>query len=704
MTVQPLPYNSRMNSNSTGRLGLALTIILVLGCHSVPLKSPVDTTVKVHSEWLKNYKEAQLLKITAPFRSCEIYKQLGADTKFPAHQLAQLRAWEICEPAQAPTFARESLPPWLKDMGLDIALQLAAKSGDKAAELELAGEKSKQNLPQSEKLKWNELALQRARELKAQDKIPALIKRQYTIAPRLNPEPASKQWLAVAGDLRNSRKFDQAREYYEKILKSSDFLLEDKVAAFKGIRLSYKNARQHEDHLTASLRLVDFLRKAEKRQPKSQTVRKLSYDSEVYYGRALWTLGRADDARKVFETIERRLKGRTSLAELYWLMGRMAEEQNRPDLVSRHMESALKEKLTDPELRDKILWYSAWNERQQKNSARAAEILTELDAGTKSDFTKVRALFWLGKTYAEMDKPADAKRVLEQVIEMDSLGYYGLLAHRQLGVAISFKRSPVTASAEDPASALPLDVTLAEWLSLIDEGDALSNVLQQSALAYRKQKDQSNEAWTTLFQLYAKGGLYTKMYETLSSLDSDRRKSIVETHPELLFPQPWNDDVKLASLDYNVDEELIYGIMRQESAFDPRARSGADAFGLMQVLPEIAENIAFQKKISYLHMDDLYQPKTNIPIGAAHIRELLDRHKGRFILAVASYNASEKAILNWMKTRYRGDSLEFIEEIPYEETRTYVRLVMRNLIFYSLLKSKSASIEFPAWVLKLDPS
>jgi soluble lytic murein transglycosylase len=57
-----------------------------------------------------------------------------------------------------------------------------------------------------------------------------------------------------------------------------------------------------------------------------------------------------------------------------------------------------------------------------------------------------------------------------------------------------------------------------------------------------------------------------------------------------------------------------------------------------------------------------------------------------------------------MKTRYRGDALEFIEEIPYEETRAYVRLVMRNLIFYRLLKSQSASIEFPAWVLKLDPT
>jgi soluble lytic murein transglycosylase len=55
-----------------------------------------------------------------------------------------------------------------------------------------------------------------------------------------------------------------------------------------------------------------------------------------------------------------------------------------------------------------------------------------------------------------------------------------------------------------------------------------------------------------------------------------------------------------------------------------------------------------------------------------------------------------------MKSRFRGDPMEFIEDIPYEETRAYVRLVMRNLIFYNLLKSKSASIDFPNWVLKLE--
>ncbi len=689
-----------MNSHFPGRFGLTLFVMLILGCHSAPLKSPVDTSLKLNSLWLRDYKEAQMLKSTAPFRSCELFKSLALEPKFPANEIARLRAWETCDSAEP--LKRSDLPAYLNDLSLDIALMGAVKLNDKAAQMELATEKSKQRLPQNEKLKWNELALARARELKDKAKIEALTKRQYIIAPRLNPDPSPAQWLMVASDLRNARKFEQAREFYEKIIKGPEFTLDEKITAHKGIRLSYKNARRMDDHIEASKRLVEYLRRAEKLNPKSIAIRNAHYDAEIYLGRAIWTMGQADAARRTFETAEKRLMGRVSLAELYWLLGRMAEERNEPSEVSRYMELALKERITDDELRDKVLWYSAWNERRQKNHARAAEILGELNEKTQSEFTKVRVLYWLGKTQADLGKADESKATFEKLCLLDPLGYYGLLAHRQLGLAISFKRAPTQDGGEILDSDVPLNFELADWLVLVDEKEALEELLNLSIKSYAKQKKQTDEGWTTLFRFYAKGGLFAKMYEMLSALPSDRRKSIVEKHPELLFPQPFLEDVKLAALQYNVDEELIYGIMRQESAFDPRARSGADAFGLMQVLPEVAENIAFAKKISYLHMDDLYVPKTNIPIGAAHIRELLDRHRGRFILAVASYNASEKAIANWMKTRFRGDALEFIEEIPYEETRIYVRLVMRNLIFYSLLKSKSASIDFPAWVLKLD--
>jgi len=680
----------------------AVSMIVAVGCHSTSLKNPpTGANLAVQTNWVKDYKKARSLQVSDPATSCRLYTELAAQEKFPGRDMAGLRRREVCDDLRSQAMDRASMPAWMQDLALDIALKQVARSEDKVAEMELAHDKSKQNLIQADKVKWMQIAIARAEELGQEDRLEEFKKRLYTIAPRLNPNPKVKDFLEVASDLRLARQFARAREFSEKVISSSHFSLEEKITAHKGIRLSYKNARQMDAHIEAAQNLVDYLKKKRKANPKSQPLRQAYYDAEIFYGRAVWTAHRRSEAVAVFDQLEKRMMGKVSLAELYWLKARLVEEEQNFDQVSHYLDLAVKQRIKDPELRDKIFWYSAWNERRRNNLPRAVELLSELESKTLAEFTRVRALFWLGKTYQELRDDENAKSTFERLVSIDPMGYYGLLAHRNLGLAITFKPSPGSIQAD---AHLPLDTLMAEWLSVLDEKDALTALLDQASKAYRKQNDQTDDGWVTLFQYYAKGGLYMKLYESIGGLAPERRKSVLERHPDLLFPQPWNTEVKTAALQFGVDEELIYAIMRQESAFDTRARSFADAFGLMQVLPEVAESVGSQNKIPYAGMDDLYDPKTNVMIGAAHIRDLLNRNRRQFILAVASYNASENAIRNWMKTRFRGDSLEFIEEIPYEETRTYVRLVMRNLIFYSLLKSKNASIEFPAWVLKLDAS
>jgi soluble lytic murein transglycosylase len=676
-------------------------IALAVGCHSAKIKNPTitGTSLATNTNWLQEYKKAKSLKASDPTQACHLFTGLAQEQKFPARELASLRRLEVCEEAQSVALDRAALPVYLQDLALDVALSQVAKNGDRVAEMELAYDKSKQNLLQGEKIKWMQVALERAEELGQEARQEEFRKRLYTIAPRLNPEPKVREFLEVATDLRMARQFAKAREYYEKVLTSAHFNIEQKISALKGIRLGYKNARQMDDHIESAKRLVEYLKRARKSNPRSQFLRQAYYDAEVFYGRAIWTDHRRSEALDVFDKLEKRMKGKVSLAELYWLKARLAEEEANFDNVSHYLELALRQKIREPEMRDKIYWYGAWNERRRNNLPRAAELLVELEEKTRAEFTRVRSLFWLGKTYHELRRDEESKAAFEKLISLDPVGYYGLLAHRNLDQQISFKLNS-TAKVDDPK--LPLDRPMAEWLHLLEEREVLTSLLDHASRAYKKQPDQTDDGWIALFQYYAKAGLYTKLYEAMGGLTPERRRSVLERHPDLLFPQPWTTEVRTAALQFGVDEELIYAIMRQESAFDNRARSFADAFGLMQVLPEVAEIIGNRNKIAYSGMDDLYDPKTNVMIGAAHIKDLLDRHKGQFILAVASYNANENAIKNWMKTRFRGDSLEFIEEIPYEETRTYVRLVMRNLIFYSLLKSKNASIEFPSWVLKLE--
>jgi soluble lytic murein transglycosylase len=258
-------------------------------------------------------------------------------------------------------------------------------------------------------------------------------------------------------------------------------------------------------------------------------------------------------------------------------------------------------------------------------------------------------------------------------------------------------RNPVDLPAELRKN---LDESFIEWLIATQEYDVARDYLDETAQRIRKNKNGSVEIWTGLLHLYARSNQYLSLFAQLNSLDSSTKKTLIDNHADLIFPRPYYETVTQAATRFGVSMEFIYSIMRQESSFNPQARSPMDAFGLMQLLPQVAKKSATANSIDYSNPEDLYEPHINIPIGSAHLRELWDKYNGEIILAVASYNASEKAIVNWLQTRYRGDTLEFVEDIPYDETRDYVKLVLRNLITYQLMSSVEPQ-NFPDWTLKI---
>lgn len=141
--------------------------------------------------------------------------------------------------------------------------------------------------------------------------------------------------------------------------------------------------------------------------------------------------------------------------------------------------------------------------------------------------------------------------------------------------------------------------------------------------------------------------------------------------------------------------------MRQESSFDREARSLADAFGLMQILPSVAQKIADEAQLKIDRPDvSLLDASTNILLGSQLLRKNLKKFDESFILAVAAYNASETAVVNWSKRQDLTDPLLFIEEIPYRETQLYVKLVMRNYMNYSRLMT-TQPLKFDENLLRL---
>ncbi len=161
--------------------------------------------------------------------------------------------------------------------------------------------------------------------------------------------------------------------------------------------------------------------------------------------------------------------------------------------------------------------------------------------------------------------------------------------------------------------------------------------------------------------------------------------------PTCAFPMPFARSVMSASESARVAPELIWAIMRQESAFDAEATSPAGAVGLMQLMPETARTTAEAHGLAH---DDtkLTEPAHNVRVGALYVREVLDAMHAHVPLAIASYNAGPEAVRRWLD-RTQGAPLDvFVEAIPFAETRGYVVRVLSNLARYGYLAKGEAGI------------
>ena len=154
----------------------------------------------------------------------------------------------------------------------------------------------------------------------------------------------------------------------------------------------------------------------------------------------------------------------------------------------------------------------------------------------------------------------------------------------------------------------------------------------------------------------------------------------------LLYPRPYADEVAAAVEMTDVDPQLLYGVMRQESLFRPDAASAAGAFGVAQLTRATARETARRWSLPVPNRAELLDPATNITLGAARVAELLARFDGQLPLALGGYNAGERAVQRWLPPR-AIDSDVWIENIPYNETRAYVRRVLWHSLVFGWLET-----------------
>lgn len=293
-----------------------------------------------------------------------------------------------------------------------------------------------------------------------------------------------------------------------------------------------------------------------------------------------------------------------------------------------------------------------------------------------------RSLFWLGALAAsnEGDSPKQ-NEYWNLLLKRYPLSYHSVLASHSMGIDPMEK----IASGDDVKLARRAGKQWSDFDSMAFVFELLVARNEAAALSswsnfVARYFDGSMNPLNTLYlaHCHSMAENYRASFSLLTSyLRQSRRETVSLELLNLIFPRPYATEILTHSA--SVDPLLIFALIRQESAFDPFARSGANARGLMQVLPSTA------RKIKATPTNHLYEPSTNIEIGTTYFRELLKKHNGTVEHALASYNAGGRNLEKW-KMRYSDSNiLLFADLIPFKETRTYVSIILRNTYWYGRL-------------------
>lgn len=337
----------------------------------------------------------------------------------------------------------------------------------------------------------------------------------------------------------------------------------------------------------------------------------------------------------------------------------------------------------------RVVWVAVLERRPE-----AAKMLAEhLRRFPGSQFTP-DALYWLGRLAEEGGTPALARSYYEKLRQRYAQNYFEAMAVARLNIlGDGAKDDPdVLAVIPPPPPAVGLGAAIpssaAGWQT---RADALRSIAFDTS------------AELELHAAYAATGEPRFLLEAAQAANDAGRCGVAiatvrQAYPQLesrpfaevprevwlaAYPLPFESSIRQWSARAGVDPMLVAGLIRQESAFQPEARSGANALGLMQLLSKTARLMARQAKVRYAH-GELLTADYNLRLGTIYLADL-QKQFGTVESALAAYNAGEDRVASWTAGQKYRELPEFVDSIPFTETREYVEVVTRNADIYRKL-------------------
>ncbi|MBI4389475.1 MAG: transglycosylase SLT domain-containing protein, partial [Nitrospinae bacterium] len=417
-------------------------------------------------------------------------------------------------------------------------------------------------------------------------------------------------------------------------------------------------------------------------------------------GYALWQSQKPDSAAIIYKKIVEKYPLETEAGhKALFFLGRIAEDKKDfPEALNyyRQLLDQYDFGVYALATRFKIPWIEYLDKRYDDARNHFQDLLDYYDSGSyvrwravypnSTNSYQAAALYWLARTEEALGSESASRELLDRMVDGFPFDFYSIVSRARLpgGLKGFFHRR----ERQNPVYRIPGLGDTDEKRLLRAEQLLAVGFLGSAKHELRKLQSgvEDPEFLFYLARLFDRAREYRKAIKLSWELTGkESPDSFPRDLMERLFPKAFIDPAHTVAGRYDLDPFLALSLMRQESAFDPAAVSRSNAIGLMQLIPSTAAQVARGLERDAPTAENLKDPNINIQLGVDYLNSLLNAFDGNLVHALAAYNAGPRKVREWIALRSGFDPLQFIESIPYNETREYVKSVIRNYYVYLAL-------------------
>ncbi len=491
-----------------------------------------------------------------------------------------------------------------------------------------------------------------------------------------------EKFFKIAAVYLGNRQYSTLKKKLETLIKKSSSVEEKTNARFELLKVYYAQGR----YRTALYGMKMLLKDA--------NAKKIEPHIRLYIARTYLRLGQKRNAIEMYKEYAHLYPRRRKASEALWKAAWIYEELREPQKAVKLYEEVYR-RWKRSTFAKEALFREGFGLFRLKRYEEADQVFARIRFKNWPDFHRNRAQYWSAACRDFQGDTLTARRLRTDLARKLWDDYYTMKSYL---LDKNYIDDELQIRERFNNSASSLSFYAIGFANLIDEfetvfliRDLLGEDYGLLALKDIKLSAKTREEWIALAEIYKKFGDYGKAYRVYEYINKKFFKDTPYTlKPFILkerFPFYYDNEIEKYASRYGLEKELILAVIKQESKYERRALSWANAWGLMQLIPATAKDMARLARVHIRENQQLFDPDLNIHLGSLYLKQLSRMYDCRKEWMLAAYNAGPHRVKRWRKIPGSNQMDVFIENIEFSETRDYVRKVLKNYWAYKLLST-----------------